>query len=213
MVDLGHSNYQNPRQLSGFILMKVLVMKMICGLIVGVLMAFSASAVMADSLTPIDPRIIVGHGTGSTGVGLSFQVKVVGGGGITDFFNNTPFTWTELDFTGISKNPQLVTCGTDPILFATCVPGPPIMINGQKFEVTIAFLNGEILPNEHFFVDLRGDTKHTWQSPFLSAQAVVGSVPEPNVALLLLIGLFAISLCSCVKSGRQSGVRRQLSLI
>jgi hypothetical protein len=212
MIDLRHSNYQNPSPRQSIThINEVPVMKMIFGLIVGVLVAFSASRVMADSVPPIDPRITIGHGTGSTGVGLTFQVKVVGGGGVSDFFNDTPFTWTELDFTGISKNPQLVTCGPA-TLFATCIPGPPIMINGQKFEVTIAFLNGEILPNEHFFVDLRGDTKHTWQSPFLSAQAVVGSVPEPSVAVLLLTGLFAISFFSCVKSGRQPGVRKQLLL-
>ena len=149
------------------------------GLLLFVLTIISATGVLADTIPPaVDPRIKVGHGTGSTGVGLSFDVKVVGGGGITDFFNNTSFTWVGLDFTGISKVPQAVQCFTDSTLFNNCVVEPTIPINGKKFQVTVSYFNGEILPGEHFFVDLRSDTQHLMAVPVSVGASVCSFSPR-----------------------------------
>jgi hypothetical protein len=164
-------------------------MKFGCGLFAAVFALFGAMSVSADSVPPDDPRILVGHGGTSLGVGFQFTVKVKGGGGVSDFFNDTTSTWTELIFTGDSKTPQSVQCLIDPVLFFGCSVSSQ-SLNPSKFEVTITYFGPPgIAPGEHFIVDLNGG-KGLWQSAFLAAQAV--TAPEPSSLAFCWAGLFII---------------------
>lgn len=184
-------------------------MKLHFSLMAGVVVLFFVGAAKADTIPPVDPRITVGHVVGSTAVDTTtFTIKLVGEGnnkfgGDFDYFNNTGLAWSELIFTGRSKDPQAVTCLTDnSSIFSQCSVQSSVIGNGsgKMSEVTIVYFGGDLVPGEHFFVDFgaKGDTD-LWQSPFITAQAITG-VAEPSTFALLMGGLLLLPVLVLTKS-------------
>jgi hypothetical protein len=183
------------------------------GLLSCALLLSTALVVRADGISPSDPKIIVGRGTGSTLVtALQFVVPVdLGGGGIFNFDNATGQDWIGLILTVNFKNAAdakaaAVSCSSD--LFSTCSPER----HGKILTITLT--GGEITPcsdsscsmDSEFFVDLNdGATLHShgkangnggWKKDIIEGQIIGQAIPapEPAVLPLLLSGLGGIWL-------------------
>src|SRR5262252_2905910 len=91
-------------------------------LVVGTLL-FASALVRADSI-PLDPKIVIGRGTGSTSITtLTFGVTVnPNGGGILDFDNATGKIWTGLILTITFPNAEAakaaILCSST--IFSSC---------------------------------------------------------------------------------------------
>jgi PEP-CTERM putative exosortase interaction domain len=175
-----------------------------------VLVLSSALGVYADGISPDDPQIIVGRGSGSTAV-TTFQFSVpIGpnGGGIFDFDNRSGQDWVGLiltvTFPTAADAMAAVSCSSS--IFTTCGSSRHGRI------VTITFTGGEITDcsaspcslDSEFFLDLNnadslsnhghanGDGKGNWKNDTISGQAI--TTPEPTTLPLLLAGLGGIYL-------------------
>jgi hypothetical protein len=132
----------------------------------------TALVVRADGISPSDPKIIVGRGTGSTLVtALQFVVPVdLGGGGIINLDNATGQDWVGLILTVNFKNAAdakaaAVSCSSD--VFSAC------SLERHGKILTITLTGGEITPcsnspcstDSEFFVDLNDGATSTqsWQ--------------------------------------------------
>jgi hypothetical protein len=180
----------------------------------------TALVVRADGISPNDPKIIVGRGTGSTLVtALHFVVPVdLGGGGIFNFDNATGQDWVGLILTvnfpnAAAAKAAAVSCSSD--VFSACSPER----HGKILTITLT--GGEITPcsdsscsmDSEFFVDLNdGATLHNhgkangkggWEKDIIEGQAIT-TAPEPAALSLLLSGLGGIWLWR--KRGYHPGV-------
>ena len=189
-------------------------MKLARLLFLGALVLSSALIVRADGISPIDPTIIIGRGTGSAPItALQFPVPIgSNGGGIFYFDNATGQNWIGLTLTVTFKDANAamaaaVSCSNGSILsdvFSACSS------KRQGKILTISLTGGQITPcvgescslTSEFFVDLNdGATLHNhgkangkggWKGDTIQAQAIT---PEPATLLLLLSGLGGIWMC------------------
>jgi len=183
--------------------MKVCQVLGLCALVL-----FTTIGAHADGAAGGDARIIVGKGGDPINCGVpNFTFNSTGkGDGTLDCVNSSGEDWIGLTITGIAKTGKInfgpggLACDGETLdptnLFAGCsavVTVDPKHKN-QEF-VTITFFDGEITPNEPFFINLnddpkkngKGGTKKSWIGS-LVATPEVAAVPEPGTITLLLTG-------------------------
>jgi len=177
-----------------------------------VALCFTADIVRADSI-PADGRILVGHGSDPAPpkkCGLDFTVPLSGShGGIKNCINTSGVDWIGLEIFGFIPINNTINCITSPdpqaAAFNTCRPpdGFPsfvIKVEGNKEEVEIVLLGGEIKSGSLFFIDLDtpgcSSTNHScgWLSSVafggnVKVEAIVAPTPEPGTLLLFAGGV------------------------
>lgn len=174
--------------------------------LVSSLVFLGAVVTQADSISPGDPKIIVGRGVDSISITtLQFSVPVdTSGGGIFDFDNGTAFDWSGLKLTitfpnAVDAKAAGVSCSNGDIssdIFSDCTS------ERQGRTLTIFLTGGEIAPcvgsscpiDSEFFVDLNtgGHNPHGqggWKTDTIEVQAL--TTPEPGTLVLLVAGLGA----------------------
>jgi hypothetical protein len=177
----------------------------------GALVLSSALVVHADGISPSDPKILIGRGSGSKPIKtLSFSVAAdFKGGGFFPFDNATGQDWVGLILTVTFKNAvdakAALTCESDIFNSNDCAS------SRHGITDTFTFSGGKGIPkNSEFFLDLNDDGtlngNHGRESDvggFKMVTLTATTAPEPATLPLLLAGLVGIWLWRTRKIHRE----------